>query len=328
MKEIAPIVCTAILITACLLSCTDKLDTISLSESGDLSVSLKSPTGDPVSGAKIDLYDSEGLMLYQRKLTNEDGVGDFGKYNAGTYLLRIQAEAGPSIFDFTQLTQVVSGIDKSITLNLSEYTVNLQVNVYGSSSYELLKFSGYSIALLPISKLDDLVDEEMLYGQIEAYGLSAPLNSGQAVLEKIPIGEYYCAIVSPESLVLDASLISLHQYEDDVINKYVDEVALNLRRKVFTISSVKNIFNSQNIVHNYATIQFKANAEFVLTLKNGEKVNGYYSHYTYSSGESSLDFNWSGSSQWSTAIYGTDDDKITLSTYDYNAYEDVVITLQ
>lgn len=310
-------------------SCSQNgLESITLNSSGNLGVKILDSSEQPVEEASVFLYNADGSQLYQRLLTDKNGLADFGAYNPDTYLMKVSTDADERFFEFTQLTQVVSGVDKVLTLNLAEYYAQLEVEIYGQFSRELFNPTGYTMTLVHHSKLNSIYNQDKLQEAAELHGISVNITDGIAHFQKVPAGFYFGALHSNDYDVIAEFSMNLERYEEDTYELYVNEVLLNLRKKIHDITSVKNAYNSTEVAHNYGSIHFHSDDTFTLTFTDGGETTGRYSFYYYSNQTVFIDFSWDMSSQWSNAEYNSEGNTITLTTYDYNANADVVITLE
>ena len=314
------------IITIISFSCgQENFDSLVLTDGGSLSVQLKSSDGAAVPEAKVKLYGIEDNVFYQQIVTDLNGVANFGDYNSGSYYLIISANVNDAKYQFRQATQVISGVNKNLVLDLADYEVAVDVTIKGDFTKELFESSGYSVVLILYSDYTD--NQDTAVGEWEN-SFTEEVVDGKAFFEGVPVGYYIGLLINDEGSPIELKEIRLEQFENEKVSIFVNEIALNLLRKQFSITSMENANNSKPVVHTHKSIKFSVNNKFVLTDYDDTVAQGSYYISNSSNGSVRINFNWDYMSVWGSAIYSVDGSSILLTTTYYNTYEDVVIQLE
>ena len=131
-----------------LFSCNDENEyTIILKESGNLQVQLVQD-GTPISNETVYLVSGANTNNYYTSLeqyaldyvdTDINGKVDFGEINAGGYFVTTKGvEVGDKMYYPTKIFQMVSGNNKNLTIDISDYTGTVKLTILDDDYY-----SGY-----------------------------------------------------------------------------------------------------------------------------------------------------------------------------------------
>lgn len=172
--------------------------TVTLKQSGNLSIQLVDTTNQPIAGYKVKLYTNMVYYLdnsqristtpYDTKVTNSSGLADFGELNTGTYMIAIEkVKVGGQVYNVTRSVQVISGSDASIVVKPQEFVGKLTLNVLMQSSQIssvrekvknanviLIKYQDYSDSL----SFDDIQKLKVVKGVTD--------SNGKVVFDKLP----------------------------------------------------------------------------------------------------------------------------------------------
>jgi len=146
-----------LLIAAIFVSCkkTTNVD-VSLSNSGTLSYKLTDDVGKGIPNVKLSLYDrfdghSNYSVIIDQRLTDQNGIVDFGELNPRTYSVGIDSMKVKNVtYTFQEFIQVVSGKSKSRDLKVTDLTGTLKVSIKSSNTNQPLKNVG--VLIIPQAK--------------------------------------------------------------------------------------------------------------------------------------------------------------------------------
>lgn len=146
-----------LLTAAIFVSCkkTTNVD-VSLSNSGTLSYKITDDVGKGIPNVKLSLYDrfdgySNYSVVIDQRLTDENGIVDFGELNPKTYSVGIDSMKVKNVtYQFQEFIQVVTGKTKSRDLKVKDLTATLKVSIKSSNTNKPLKNIG--ILIIPQTK--------------------------------------------------------------------------------------------------------------------------------------------------------------------------------
>jgi len=147
------------LLLAVLVSCkkTTNVD-VSLSNSGKLSYRLTDEAGKGIPNVKLSLFDrlenyySDNNILIDERLTDANGLVDFGDLNPKSYLIFADSAKVNNVnYIVKEYIQVVTGITKHKDIKVTDFsgTLKVKVNIYNGS---VLKNAG--VLILPYNNFD------------------------------------------------------------------------------------------------------------------------------------------------------------------------------
>jgi hypothetical protein len=186
-------------------SCSDDENyTITLKESGKLSLEV-TINESPVVGEIVYLIpqfdeskDKASEVLeysIDNKITDENGKVGYGDVNVGNYYLVMEdVEIGGKFYNPSKLVQAVSGVNKSYSINIMDYTGTIEITVqnYNYETYEYEPYSGAKVAILTDEDYNNSSDiEDRLTKTIE----QETTGSSGTVSFTLPSGTSYYAIV-------------------------------------------------------------------------------------------------------------------------------------
>lgn len=187
-----------------LFSCSEENEfTITLKESGKLQVQLLQ-NGIPITNETVYLIpesvgskESKSLVQYAIDYidTDEQGYVDYGEVNTGNYFLATDGiELNYMTYYPVRIAQIVSGGNKSITLEVTEFTgtINLTIVEYDYMTYDYIPVSGVNVAILEES---DYYESYNIDDRIENSIDDKKTNSNGEVSYTLPSGNYYVAII-------------------------------------------------------------------------------------------------------------------------------------
>lgn len=293
--------------------CGDDENILILKESGTIGVTLVGLDGTAVPDAKVQLLDEDGLS-YDRLITDESGLVEFGAYNSGNYRLSVEAEDDDKYFRFTKIIQVVSGVDKTHEIDLNDYVINFTLTTHGMESEEEINASGYTMVLT-----------NMGYNGTQEKTISQDFQGASVIIQDVPVGAYQMELVNSEGLALFSDYVNLYQYQDhdDII--YVNELELLLGAKSsYEVESVVNYYTSQSVDHSYKSVIFGDERSISVVLDDNTTYDATY--YLYSNNY--IEFSWSSSWIWGYGRLGFSSNKLVITVTDYLLNEEVVITLR
>jgi hypothetical protein len=184
------------------LSCTKEADdlTVTLKNSGTLSVKLVDNEGGTISDTKIRLYESTAESYsynIDELYTDNNGFVNFGEVTSGTYILIADT---PKVNDIkympVKIVQVLTGSDKQVTINVEEYvgTANLKFVEY--VDYNYVGYSNLNVILVPYEKVNYYDSLETFIGAAEYTGVT---DSEGKLSFTIPSSRVYYLIVYDEN---------------------------------------------------------------------------------------------------------------------------------
>lgn len=137
-------------------SCQKDEITVKLRTSGTLSVKVVDNNKQAMANEKVGLYTyySSGTTttssLLDKIATNSNGEVNFGELAEGSYTLVVDT---PKVNGVKYLPikpiQVLSNINKSVTINVQEYTGTIKINLTNSNNNPL---ANYNVILIPSEK--------------------------------------------------------------------------------------------------------------------------------------------------------------------------------
>lgn len=299
-----------------------------LNQSGKLSVEVLDEEDLPVEGATIDLSDYSGYYYYDRQETDENGKAHFGAYNAGNYLIRITADVDNRYYNFTQVVQIVSGVDKNLEMPLGDYQVAATVDVFDDFTLEPITAEDYMVSFIHGARLEGVWD---FAAMIPVVGITSAIVDGRASFETLPVGSYYVLLHHQDNMIIDQSTIMLTRYQDKYLEFYESSLRLLLGSKAqFTITSVRSQSSGEELNYAYSNVSFDVQeSTMTLTFQNGTSVTAGYTSHRYSDGDLVMLFDWPASYQyWTNAEVEISGKTIELALYDYFLYDNVIITLK
>ena len=312
MKQIT-LTSTCLSIFLFFVGCSDQVDTLNLKDSGEVSVVIVDSNGSPVPDGIVDLRSESGDFRYERIKTDKNGSVNFGAFNSGNYFLNIEVTNAGNFYSIIKIIQVVSGVNKTYEIDLSEYISSLTVHLNNYQG-EPVDGTGYSLKITPIN-----------YNGEEDLSTSLDFDHSSITFEPVPTGAYYVEILNKEKKPITSKFSSyVEQYEPSEFTISVHELEFRIRAKnTYSITSVKNLYNSTTLEHPYQTFALGPDNNFTLALNDESEYGGSYYFYN-----DRMDLNWNSSSFWIVYQTNITEKGFNLTCYDYYLGQEVLITFE
>lgn len=184
-------------------SCQDNDLTVTLKQSGNLSVKITDNKSKALSNVKVKLYSGDGSTSYSMldALTSgADGVVNFGELNYGSYTLVVDTPKVDGIKYLPMKTvQVISGSSKQVSINVQEYVGTLKIifSKYSYTDYSTTLYSGLNVLLVPY---EDYTYSSTLDIYMQAAEFISKADATGTVNFKIPSDRTYYVIIYDDNL--------------------------------------------------------------------------------------------------------------------------------
>lgn len=179
-------------------------DTISIKQTGNLSIIIKSATDENIDSATLYLFDMsifetdisfeynnrEDFAVNVLEQTNSNSF-DFGEVNSGNYLVFGEVTDGDSMtYNVSQFAQIVSGTTTTKKIDLADYVGSVQFRVRYYDSYIDSYLSNMNILLVP-TQITDV--QYMNLDALKAVGIELGQTNydGYIFANNIPATSYY-----------------------------------------------------------------------------------------------------------------------------------------
>jgi hypothetical protein len=207
-------------------SCNKNNDlTVTLKQSGPLSVNVTNDAGTPLSDVKVKLYVSDSEDPYLDAInTDKNGNVNFGEVNSGSYSVVLDTPKVNGIkYMPVKEIQVVSGSKKEVKINVQEYIGTVNFTFYQDNYPTNPAFSGLNVILVAYN-----YGSSTLAYKIQKAEYSGKTNASGKISFKIPSSRTFQLVVYNDSKTNSNSITYFSVYKDDNINQsyYLDPVYL------------------------------------------------------------------------------------------------------
>lgn len=167
------------LTTLLFISCSKDNDVnVTLKTDGTLTVKVTDNSNTLLTGTKVKLYEDFGDDYLDALNTDSKGLVDFGNVISGTYTLVVDTPKVSGIkYIPIKKVQVVSGLDKSVTINVQEYIGTLKVTFTKSTYLGGGPFAGLNVILVPVERYNSSYTINNLIARAEFSGKTDPQGS-------------------------------------------------------------------------------------------------------------------------------------------------------
>lgn len=183
-----------LIIAAVIFFCSCQKDeiTVKLKMSGTLSVKVVDNNKQALANQKVKLYyGSTSSSPLDKIVTNSNGEVNFGELNDGTYYVVVDT---PKVNGIKYLpvkpVQVISGSNKSVTINVQEYSGTVKITVINYSTYNPL--ANYNVILIPYEKFSSSDNNTVCISKAE---FTAITNTAGQVTFQIPSSREFVLMV-------------------------------------------------------------------------------------------------------------------------------------
>jgi hypothetical protein len=182
-----------LLLFAVVTSCkkTTNID-VELSTSGRLTYKLTDDKGKGLPNVKVSLFDhqrnySNATMLLDTRLTDSEGLIDFGDLNPNNYMLVVDsAKVNNVAYNVQEYVQVITGAVKQKETNVTDFSGTYKMTVRSYNTNQPLKNIG--VILIPSNKFDYFSSTSSLLKVSDFSGVTNELGS---ISFRIPSNKQY-----------------------------------------------------------------------------------------------------------------------------------------
>lgn len=249
---------------------------------GGMAAVITDAEGAPVADAKVTLYNFTTRNRIGVKFSNEEGIVDFGRFEAGEYNLLVELTHDNEWFSFTQEAHVISGVNIQHEVNLADHVAEFTIRIRDAFSGELINVDlPIKIGLVPLTaSLENVnTNEEIIALVTKSYDAINNL-----VLTDIPVAQYLVILYS-EDKIYSSDQKSLTSFEPNYFDFYINPLSIILESKpLWSLISVDAETPNNNLIP-IKSISFDGN-EITVTFSNNEveETSFYY--------DSNGTFNW------------------------------------
>lgn len=255
----------------------DEIDSIFFRTDGGLSTVVKDADGQAIADAKISLYNLRSENRLDVAYTNENGIVDFGRFEAGEYSISAEFHHNNDYFQINEEVHVISGTDIQHEINAADHYGEIMVRILDNSTGDPITFNiDAKIGLIPMDEAyrESTNEEELL--ELINYSFD---SEGKMTISELPQASYL-VVMYTESNLMYTSYAYVDPYEKDYVNFIVNPTSLLLRSKEsWVVSNVSANSNIDNIMP-ISSISFLQGDNMVITYENGEVDDAYYQLYS------------------------------------------------
>lgn len=166
--------------------------TVTLNESGNLSVRVIDDNGTGVNNAKVSIYSLYSGMKLFYDSTDVAGIVNFGEVLQSEYGYYVIAQRGNMEYTYTDVFQVIAGKNKLVEVNpfINVGDVKLKILNYYSNP-----IPDIHVALVPFTQYTgrDYTFDELIN---KAYFIGTTDSNGEVLFNKVPVrNNYYSAVL-------------------------------------------------------------------------------------------------------------------------------------
>ncbi|HET8861579.1 hypothetical protein [Marivirga sp.] len=189
LNPLAYLMLSLIVFTSCQ---DDEIDSIFFRTDGGLSTIIKDANGLAISDAKISLFNIQSENRIEVDYTNENGVVDFGRFEAGEYYISAEFTHNEEYFQINEEVHVISGTDIQHEINIADHYGEILVRILDNSTGQPIEFNPEAkIGLIPMDEaFREMTNEEGFFDLID-YSFD---SEGQITISDLPQAAY---LVSP-----------------------------------------------------------------------------------------------------------------------------------
>lgn len=257
----------------------DEIDSIFFRTDGGISTLVTDADGQAISDVKVSLYNIQSENRIDVAYTNESGVVDFGRFEAGEYSILAEIQHNEEYFQINEEVHIISGIDSQHEINIADHYGEMMVRIINNSTGLPIEFNPEAkIGLIPMNDaFNEITNEDGLFDLI-TYSFDA---EGQMTISDLPQSSYLVVMYSDDN-ILFSNYSYVDPFEKDYVNFSVNPTTLLLLSKdSWVVSDVTADSNVDNIMP-ISSISFGQNERMVVTYENGATDDAYY--YMNSSG--------------------------------------------
>ncbi len=274
LNPLAYLMLSLIVFTSCN---EDEIDSVFFRTDGGLSTVVRDADGKAIADAKVALYNLRSENRIDFAYTNENGVVDFGRFEAGEYSVSAEFNHHSEFFQINEEVHIISGTDTQHEINVADHYGEIMVRIVDNNTGEPITFSpDAKIGLIPIDEAfrESLNDENLL--DLITYSFD---SEGQMTLTDLPQASYLVVMYTENNLMY-STYAYVDPYDKEYIYFSVNPTSLLLRSKAtWVVSNVSATSNVDNIMP-ISSISFGQNDNMVITYDNGEVDNAYYQLYS------------------------------------------------
>jgi hypothetical protein len=180
--------------------CTKKQDLnidMNVIQDGDLRLRIVNASGTGIADVDVKLYDGYYSSPLEQAITDADGYVSFKDILSGSYLFRADdVPVGALTYNISQDVQVIAGIQKEYTLNATDYSGSVTIEVI--NDYDYTPIVGINVGLF---KMDDYING-MDYTQLMDIVFSTMVTdeAGKVTFSSIPLDTYGIVVYIDETL--------------------------------------------------------------------------------------------------------------------------------
>lgn len=191
----------------------DKLESITIKTSGNLSVTLMNGN-QPMTNQKV-WFENALSGFDDVLLTDENGRIDFGPLNAGPYVLYMEVDE-----PYTEVEQeihVISGESIQKEIQIKDYVGSYKVTVKDNWSSEIINEDlGFKVLFVPINNAfyeatDYASISDVMY---ELAAKEATLGNKGIVTVELPVATYNIYLVKDDYIIYSRTYVGINKFSD------------------------------------------------------------------------------------------------------------------
>lgn len=251
----------------------DEIDSIFFRTDGGISTVLKDADGQAISDAKVALYNMRTENRIEVNYTDENGLVNFGRFEAGEYFIVTEFNHNNEFFQINEEVHIISGTDIQHEINIADHYGELLVRIIDNATGQPIEFNTDAmIGLIPRDEaFQEAASAEGLRDLIK-YSFD---SESQLSISDLPQSGYLVVMYNEENIFY-TNYATVDPYEKGYVNFNVNPMSLLLTSKAsWVVTNVTADSNLGNIMP-ISNISFGQNESMVVTFENGETNDAYY----------------------------------------------------
>ncbi|WMN12340.1 hypothetical protein QYS49_33290 [Marivirga salinae] len=259
-----------ILFTSCQ---DDEIDSIFLRTDGGILTVLKDADGQPISDAKVALYNTRTENRIDVNYTDENGVVNFGRFEAGEYFIVTDFNHNDEYFQINEEVHIISGTDTQHEINVADHYGELLVRILDINTGQPIEFN--TDAMIGLIPTDEAFSETTTADGLRDLIKYTYESESQLSITDLPQSSYLVVMYNEESIFY-TNYATVDPYDKAYVNFNVNPMTLLLTSKAtWVVSNITADSNIDNIMP-ISSISFGQNESMEVTYVNGDTVEAYF----------------------------------------------------
>jgi hypothetical protein len=270
LNRLAFLILAVIVFTSCQ---EDEIDSIFFRTDGGISTVIKDAEGQAIIDAKVSLYNFRTENRMDVGYSDDNGVVDFGRFEAGEYSIFTEFDHNDEYFQINEEIHIISGTDTQHEINVADHYGELLVRTFDNSTGQPIEFNpDLQIGLIPTNEAYREVTTSEALRELVKYSFDF---EAELSLSDIPESSYLVVLYNEETII-NSSFAEVDPFDKDYVNFSVNATSLLLMSKSsWAVTNVTADGSTQNLIP-ISSISFLRNENMEVTYDNGETRNSYY----------------------------------------------------